>query len=82
MFAGASDAAFADLPSVVLTLLTSIFGTVRSVFERHLPVDEADGVLRHLVLMCATYLEAIKSPPDGAIGAAQRNPTPRIGQDV
>lgn len=82
MFASASDAAFADLPGVVLTLLTCTFGTVRSVFERHLPVDEADGVLKHLVLMCTTYLEAIKSPPDSAIGAAKRNPAPWIGQDA
>ncbi len=60
MFASASDAAFADLPAVVMTLLTSIFGTVRSVFERNLPIDEADAVMRQLKLMCIAYLEAVK----------------------
>ncbi|WP_342663917.1 TetR/AcrR family transcriptional regulator [Pleomorphomonas oryzae] len=60
MFASASDAAFADLSAVVLTLLTSIFGTVRSVFERHLPIAEADAVMRQLKLMCTAYLEAAK----------------------
>lgn len=60
MFASASDAAFADLPAVVLTLLTSIFGTVRSVFERNLPIDEADAIMRQLKLMCVAYLEAVK----------------------
>lgn len=60
MFASASDAAFADLPAVVLTLLTCIFGTVRSVFERNLPVAEAEAVMRQLVLMCVAYLDAAK----------------------
>jgi hypothetical protein len=32
MFASASDAVFADLPTVNLTLLNTVFGTVRSVF--------------------------------------------------
>lgn len=60
MFASASDAAFADLPTVVLTLLNSIFGTVRSVFERDLPIAEADAVMRQLVLMCTAYLQAVR----------------------
>lgn len=63
MFASASDATFADLPTVTLTLLTSIFGTVRSVFERNLPPAEAGAVQRHLVLMCLAYVEAVKTPP-------------------
>ncbi len=60
MFASASDADFADLPIVVLTLLTAIFGTVRSVFERDLPAREAAAVLRHLIMMCVAYLETVK----------------------
>ncbi|WP_342628403.1 TetR/AcrR family transcriptional regulator [Nguyenibacter vanlangensis] len=62
MFASASDAAFADLPAVNLTLLTTIFGTVRSVFERNLPISEGQAVHRQLVLMCIAYLEAVKIP--------------------
>jgi AcrR family transcriptional regulator len=63
MFASASDAVFTDLAIVNLTLLTTIFGTVRSVFERNLPADEAAGVQRQLVLMCVAYLEAIRLRP-------------------
>jgi len=62
MFASASDAVFADLPIVNLTLLTTIFGTVRSVFERNLPASEAGAVHRQLVLMCVAYLETVKIP--------------------
>ena len=80
MFVSASDAVFEDLPTVVLTLLSSIFGTVRSVFERNLPLDEAGGVLRHLVLMCTAYLDAIKIPADS--GAAKRDQTRRITQSA
>jgi len=60
MFASAPDAVFADLHTVNLTLLTTIFGTVRSVFERNLPSAEARAVHRQLVLMCLAYLEAVK----------------------
>ncbi len=74
MFASASDAVFADLPTVNLTLLTSIFGTVRGVFERNLPDPEASAVHRHLVLMCIAYLEAVKLPPRRAGGY---DPAPR-----
>lgn len=63
MFASAPDAVFADLPIVNLTLLTSIFGTVRSVFERNLPADEAAAVQRQLVLMCIAYLQTIGLRP-------------------
>ena len=62
MFASASDAAFDDLQGVVLTLLTSIFGTVRSVFERNLPTETADAVLRQLVLMCCAYVRTVRVP--------------------
>ena len=60
MFASASDAVFADLHTVNLTLLTSIFGTVRSVFERDLPAPEADAVLGQLIVMCMAYLQAVR----------------------
>ena len=65
MFASASDAVFDDLQGVVLTLLTSIFGTVRSVFERNLPTEAADAVLRQLVLMCNAYVGAVQTPGAG-----------------
>jgi AcrR family transcriptional regulator len=74
MFASASDAVFADLPTVNLTLLTSIFGTVRSVFERNLPAPQASAVHGQLVLMCIAYLKAIKLPPHSAVGC---DPAPR-----
>lgn len=66
MFASASDAAFADLPVVGLTLLTTIFGTVRGVFERNLPTPEGSAVHRQLVLMCVAYVEAVRIPPPSA----------------
>ena len=58
MLASAEGAAFADLPTVNLTLLSTIFGTVRSVFERNLPAEAAELVQRQLVLMCQAYLQA------------------------
>jgi AcrR family transcriptional regulator len=65
MFASASDAAFTDLAIVNLTLLTAIFGTVRSVFERNLPADEGRAAHTQLVLMCISYLELLKSKSHG-----------------
>lgn len=62
MFASATDAAFLDLPTVNLTLLTSIFGTVRSVFERNLPDAQSRVVREQLVLMCSSYLERARTP--------------------
>jgi AcrR family transcriptional regulator len=63
MFASASNAVFADRPTVILTLLTTVFGTVRSVFERNLAASESNAVLGQLILMCIVYLEAIKISP-------------------
>jgi AcrR family transcriptional regulator len=82
MFASASDAAFADLPTVNLTLLTTIFGTVRSVFERNLPHSEASAIHRHLILMCTTYLDAVKIPLRSAATASQRERTTGFGQRI
>jgi AcrR family transcriptional regulator len=63
MFASALDATFADLPIVNLTLLTSIFATVRSAFERNLPALDGRAVHQQLILMCSAYLEAAKLSP-------------------
>ncbi len=49
MFAGALDTVFADLPTVNLSLLTTIFGTVRSVFERNLPAAQVRAVHSQLL---------------------------------
>lgn len=68
MLATAPDAAFDDLPIVTLTLLTAIFGTVRSVFERGLPPEQARAVQDQLILMCGSYLSALPGsavPPVG-----------------
>ena len=69
MFASAPDAGFTDLPTVSLTLLITVFGAVRGVFERDLPAPEAGAVHRQLILMCVAYLEAVRvalpnAPPD------------------
>lgn len=70
MFASASDAVFTDLSAVVLTLLTSIFGTVRNMFERGLPVGKAEVVMQQLKLMCVAYLEMAKTQGSSAPVAA------------
>ncbi len=66
MFASAPGAVFADLPIVNLTLLATVFGTVRSVFERNLSAPEANGVLRQLTLMCVSYLKVVMLPIAGS----------------
>jgi AcrR family transcriptional regulator len=66
MFASAPDAKFADLAIVNLTLLTSLFGTVRSLFDRSLPKPWACGVQQQLIFMCRSYLEAAKTPSQAA----------------
>lgn len=42
----------ADLAIVNLTLLTSLFGTIRSLFDRSLPKPWACGVKQQLISMC------------------------------
>ena len=79
MFSSASDADFADLSTVNLTLLATIFGTVRNVFERNLPVPEASAVLRQLALMCVAYLEAVKMPSPKLGAASELERTPGLG---
>ena len=63
MLASASDASFNDLKGVNLALVTVIFGTVRSAFERNLPPSAAQDLKRQLVLMCRSYLAAIPDKP-------------------
>jgi AcrR family transcriptional regulator len=62
MFASAPDAKFVDLAIVNLTLLTSLFGTVRTLFDRSLPKPWACGVQQQLIFMSRSYLEAAKIP--------------------
>ncbi len=62
MFASAPDSVFPDFASVNLTLLTTIFGTVRSVLERDLPADVGERVYQHLILMCRSYIVAVGRP--------------------
>ena len=66
MFATAVDADFADLKVVNLILLTTIFGTVRSVFERNLTDTQVDAVHRGLIMMCAAYVKATATNACGA----------------
>ncbi|WP_457349487.1 TetR/AcrR family transcriptional regulator [Sphingomonas sp. UYP23] len=56
MFASAPDARFDDLTMVSLTLLTSITGSVRALFDRNLPKPWACDIERELILMCHAYL--------------------------
>lgn len=62
MLASASDAGFDDLSTVNLTLLATVFGTVRNVFERNLRENKERAVQGQLILMCTAYLEAVRSP--------------------
>ena len=59
MLASASDVSFDDVPAVVLTLLSTVFGTVRSVFERDLAPEDGQAVCGQLVVMCVGYLKAV-----------------------
>ncbi|GAB0120243.1 hypothetical protein [Acidisoma sp. 7E03] len=71
MLASAADATFPDLAQVQLTLLSTIFGAVRHVFERDLAPADAHAVRAQLILMCTAYLERVKgqqsAAPDRAI---------------
>lgn len=57
----AADGPFTDLPTVTLTLLSTVFGTVRSIFERELPVGKGDVVCQQLIVMCIAYLGVVRS---------------------
>jgi len=58
MIASAPGAKFEDLPSVNLTLVTVIFGTVRNAFERNLTAAAIEVLQGQLLLMCRAYLQA------------------------
>ena len=58
MFASAPDARFTDLAIVNLTFLTTLFGTVRTLFDRSLPKPWACGIQQQILIMCCSYLDA------------------------
>lgn len=62
MLATACDATFADLPTVNLTLLATVFGTVRNVFERNLTSHLQHAVHEQMMVMCNAYLKAAALP--------------------
>lgn len=58
MLATAPGANYASLDLVNATLLSVIFGTVRNVFERNMPLMVQADIRSQLVSMCLSYLEA------------------------
>lgn len=77
MLASASDATFADVEEVTLSLLTVIFGTVRNAFERNLKPSAINALRRQLALMCRAYLAEKQLPTERrgrrlAVGGAGR----------
>src|SRR4051812_1588989 len=64
MLATAPGAEFADVSLTSLTLLTTIFGTVKGVFERELPLPLARGVHMELTQMCLAYLQGATASGD------------------
>ncbi|PSJ59654.1 TetR/AcrR family transcriptional regulator [Pseudaminobacter soli (ex Li et al. 2025)] len=58
MLATAPDADYADLDLINATLLSVIFGTVRNVFERNMPLTLQVEIRKQLVAMCLSYLKA------------------------
>lgn len=59
MFATAPDASYIQLDLVNATLLSVIFGTVRNVFERNMPLIVQADIRNQLVAMCLSYLEKV-----------------------
>lgn len=60
MLQSAPDADYANIELINVTLLSVVFGTVRNVFERNLPVAEQIAVRQQLIEMCLSYLERSK----------------------
>jgi len=56
MLESAPDAAFHDLRTVNLTLVTVIFGTIRNAFERNLSQEAIDALQAELSAMCRAYV--------------------------
>lgn len=71
MFASAPDASFEDLTMVSLTLLTSITGSVRALFDRDLPKPWACDIQGQLILMCHGYLAAVNMAGDHPVQSGQ-----------
>ena len=61
MLLTAVDGAFTDLPTVTLTLLSTVFGTVRHIFEREHTDDKGSLVCQQLIVMCIAYLRTARS---------------------
>lgn len=57
MLATAPKANYVDLDLVNATLLAVIFGTVRNVFERNMPLALQADIRSQLITMCLSYLE-------------------------
>jgi AcrR family transcriptional regulator len=57
MLASAPNAMYADLNLVNATILSVVFGTVRNVFERNMPLTVQANIRKELVAMCLSYLE-------------------------
>lgn len=57
MLVSAPNAHYANLDLVNATLLSVIFGTVRNVFERNMPVELQADIRHQLVAMCLSHLE-------------------------
>lgn len=61
MFSSACDAKFNDLALVNLAFLTTLFGTVRSLFTREISPESERQIGRELAVMCRAYLEEAKT---------------------
>ncbi|WP_127169310.1 TetR/AcrR family transcriptional regulator [Xanthomonas sp. BRIP62415] len=59
MIRSAEDASFTDAPSVNLTLVTVIFGTIRNAFERNLRPREIEKLRGEVQRMCIAYLRSL-----------------------
>lgn len=71
MLASASDAAFGELETANLALVTVIFGTIRNAFERNLPLSAIEALQLQLLAMCRAYVEAIKTDRPAQFATAQ-----------
>lgn len=61
MLQTAPTAGYTDIPLVNVTLLSAIFGTVRNIFERNLPVSQQYAIREQLTAMCLAYLDIASS---------------------
>ncbi|GBQ97036.1 TetR family transcriptional regulator [Acetobacter nitrogenifigens DSM 23921 = NBRC 105050] len=61
MFASAPNVSFPDLRMTTITLLTSLIGSIRTIFERLLPKPWACDFQEQIALMCEGYITATAS---------------------